>query len=77
MRYAEIERQANIFAGIFLLPDESFSAEIVAPSQDIFVALKSRWKTSTGAMISCAKQLDVVTEGYATRLWKNYRARDV
>jgi Zn-dependent peptidase ImmA (M78 family)/DNA-binding XRE family transcriptional regulator len=74
-RYAEIERQANLFAGIFLLPDESFSAEISMPSLDTFVALKTRWKTSVGAMISRAKQLDIITEDYATRLWKNYSAR--
>lgn len=74
-RYSEIERQANLFAGIFLLPDESFSAEIMAPSLDTFVALKSRWKTSVGAMISRSKQLGIVTEDYATRLWKNYSAR--
>lgn len=74
-RYAEVERQANLFAGIFLLPDESFSAEIMTPSLDTFVALKSRWKTSVGAMISRSKQLGIVTEDYATRLWKNYSAR--
>lgn len=74
-RYAEIERQAHRFAGAFLLPAESFAAEVTRPSLDTFQALKPRWKVSVGAMISRCKQLGIIDDDYATRLWKNYSAR--
>lgn len=74
-RYAEIERQANLFASAFLLPAESFAAEVAAPSLETFAAMKPRWKASIGAMVFRARQLGIVSEEYATRLWKNYSAR--
>jgi len=74
-RHPELERQAHLFASAFLLPAESFAAEIVRPSLDTFVALKSRWKVSIGAMIMRCRQLGIVGDDYATRLWKNYSAR--
>jgi len=74
-RYPELERQANLFAGAFLLPGESFAAEIMRPSLDTFITLKPRWKTSVAAMIMRCKQLDIIDNEYATRLWKNYSAR--
>ncbi|MCP5265725.1 MAG: ImmA/IrrE family metallo-endopeptidase [Burkholderiaceae bacterium] len=74
-RHAEIERQANHFAGAFLLPAESFGAEVSRPSLDTFLALKPRWKVSIAAMIVRCSQLGIVDESYATRLWKNYSAR--
>lgn len=74
-RYSEIERQAHLFSGAFLLPAEAFAAEVVRPSLDTFMALKPRWKVSVGAMISRCKQLGIIDDDYATRLWKNYSAR--
>lgn len=74
-RYSEIERQAHLFAGAFLLPAEAFAAEVVRPSLDTFMALKPRWKVSVGAMVSRCKQLGIIDDDYATRLWKNYSAR--
>jgi Zn-dependent peptidase ImmA (M78 family) len=74
-RYSDIERQAHRFAGAFLLPAESFAAEVTRPSLDTFLALKPRWKVSIGAMISRSKQLGIIDDDYAVRLWKNYSAR--
>ncbi|WJF89741.1 XRE family transcriptional regulator [Paraburkholderia bonniea] len=74
-RYPELERQAHLFAGAFLMPAESFAAELVRPSLDTFITLKSRWKVSVGAMIMRCKQLNIIDDDYATRLWKNYSAR--
>lgn len=74
-RYPEIERQAHLFAGAFLLPAESFSSEISNPSLDTFLALKLRWRVSIGAMIMRCKGLGIFDDEYATRLWKNYSAR--
>ena len=73
--FKEIERQAFHFAGAFLMPAESFSAEIWSPSLNAFVALKERWKVSTGAMIMRCAKLDMLSEEYHRRLWKHYSAR--
>ena len=74
-RYPELERQAHLFAGAFLLPAESFAAEVTKPSLDTFLALKMRWRVSIGAMIMRCRRLNIFDEEYATRLWKNYSAR--
>lgn len=74
-RHPEIERQAHLFAGAFLLPAESFAAEIGNPSLDTFLALKMRWRVSVGAMIMRCKELGIIDDDYVTRLWKNYSAR--
>jgi Zn-dependent peptidase ImmA (M78 family)/transcriptional regulator with XRE-family HTH domain len=74
-RQPELERQAHLFAGAFLLPAEAFAAEVSFPSIDNFLAIKSRWKTSIGAMIMRCKQLEIIDDAYSERLWKNYSAR--
>lgn len=74
-RYPEIERQAHLFAAAFLLPAETFAAEMIRPSLDTFLALKLRWKVSVAAMIMRCRQLQIIDDAYATRLWKNYSAR--
>lgn len=74
-RYTELERQANLFASAFLLPAETFAAEVAMPSLETFLAMKPRWKASVGAMVFRAKQLGIISEEYGTRLWKNYSAR--
>ncbi len=75
VEFKEIERQAFDFAGAFLMPAESFSAEIWSPSLNAFVALKERWKSSIGAMIMRCAKLDMLSEEYQRRLWKYYSAR--
>lgn len=74
-RYTEVERQANLFASAFLLPAESFATEVISPSLENFSTMKQRWKTSVGAMMFRVKQLGIISDEYATRLWKNYSAR--
>jgi Zn-dependent peptidase ImmA (M78 family) len=68
-----IEYQAKYLACAFLLPHRTFSAELFSLSLDGFLALKSRWKVSIGAMIMRARQLDLINDEAASRLWK-YRA---
>ncbi|SFE66776.1 ImmA/IrrE family metallo-endopeptidase [Nitrosomonas sp. Nm166] len=74
-RYQELERQAHLFAGAFLLPGESFAAEVMQPNLDTFITLKPRWKISVAAMIVRCRQLGIIDDEYTTRLWKNYSAR--
>lgn len=73
--FKEIERQAFLFAGAFLLPGETFASEVWSPSLNAFVALKERWRTSVSAMIMRCAALDMIDEEYQRRLWKHYSAR--
>jgi hypothetical protein len=52
---------------------DHFSSELFSLSLDGFLALKARWKVSVGAMIMRARQLDLISDQSAQRLWK-YRA---
>lgn len=73
--FKEIERQAFYFAGAFLLPAESFGAEVWSPSLAAFVSLKERWKASVGAMIMRCANLEIISEEYKQRLFKHYSAK--
>lgn len=57
-----LEKQADIFAGAFLLPRTSFSREMINSSIDSLVLLKRKWKVSISAMIKRIERLDILTE---------------
>lgn len=73
--YKLLEAQANMFAGAFLLPSETFGVEVTRPTLDTFLALKPRWKVSIAAMIMRCKQLQIIDEEAVSRLWRSYNAR--
>lgn len=73
--FKEIERQAFYFAGAFLMPAESFGAEIWSPSLQSFLLLKERWKVSVGAMIMRCANLQIVTDEGKQRLFKHYSGK--
>jgi Zn-dependent peptidase ImmA (M78 family) len=73
--FKEVERQAFLFAGAFLLPAESFAAEIWSPSLNGLLPLKERWKVSIGAMVKRCRNLGMINDEYEQRLWKHYSAR--
>lgn len=73
--FKEIERQAFAFAGAFLLPAESFGAEVWSPSLPAFTSLKARWKVSVGAMIMRCANLGIVDDEAKQRLFKHYSAK--
>ena len=73
--FKEIEKQAFDFAGAFLMPAETFPAEIFSPSLNALLALKKRWKVSVGAMIMRCVSLNIVSDEYKRRLWKYYGSR--
>lgn len=54
-----IEKQANRFAGAFLLPRESFSQEVLGTSINYFKSLKSRWGVAISAMAYRCKDLQI------------------
>ena len=66
----EIEREADYFAGAFLLPRKSFPNEIFSPRLDAFLDLKRRWKVSIQAMIYRCKNLGIFDEDQCVNLYK-------
>lgn len=74
--HKEMERQAHYFAGAFLLPGETFSAELPPfPTLDTFLALKPRWKVSAAAMMKRASTLGLLDERDELNLWKRRSSR--
>lgn len=55
-----IENQANRFAGAFLLPQDSFSREVLGTSLNHFLFLKEKWGVAIAAMAYRCKDLGIV-----------------
>lgn len=77
----EIEREADRFAGAFLLPRKSFPNEIYSPRLMAFLDLKQRWKVSIQAMVYRCKTLGIFDEQQTTNLYKeisrkNWRTKE-
>ena len=70
-----IEHEANLFAGAFLLPWNSFLDELFSTRIDAFLPMKLRWKVSIQAMVYRCKHLDVIDEDQATNLFKTISFR--
>ena len=70
VRLKEIEREADRFAGAFLLPRKSFPNEVYSPRLGAFVELKKRWKVSIQAMIYRCKNLGIFDEQQTINLYK-------
>lgn len=74
--HGEIERQAHRFAGAFLMPAETFGAEVpIAPSLDTLLTLKPRWKVSVAAMVMRLGALDLLDEKERLNLFKRKSSR--
>ena len=65
-----IERQADRFAGAFLLPNQTFPKEVFGSSLDHFKFLKKRWGVSIQAMIYRCKNLGLLSENQVAYLFK-------
>lgn len=79
--YNRMEKEADRFAGAFLLPANEFSKDIFSTSIQSFIHLKKRWKVSIGAMIYRCKDLNLLSESQIAYLWrqlaaKGYRTRE-
>lgn len=70
-----LEKQANIFAGAFLMPAESFGSEYLTSNLDSFIAIKRKWKVSLGAMIMRAHVLGIIDDQQSTYLYRQLSAR--
>lgn len=73
--YKQIERQADLFAGCFLLPADSFASEVSWPTLETLLSLKPRWKVSVAAMVMRCYQLDIIDDDQKLRLFKGRSAR--
>lgn len=75
-RHNALEKQAHRFAGAFLLPAETFAAEIkIPPTLDDLLLLKRRWGVSVAAMIMRLRALDLLNDDAALVLFKRRSAR--
>jgi Zn-dependent peptidase ImmA (M78 family) len=76
LRHNEMEKQAHRFAGAFLLPAESFSAEFKFPATlDSLLLMKQRWGVSVGALIMRLDALSLIGEDDKLSLFKRRSAR--
>jgi Zn-dependent peptidase ImmA (M78 family)/transcriptional regulator with XRE-family HTH domain len=57
-----IEREANLFAGAFLLPQPAMFREFYSTRMNHLIGLKKRWKASIQAIAHRAKNLEIIDE---------------
>jgi Zn-dependent peptidase ImmA (M78 family)/DNA-binding XRE family transcriptional regulator len=70
-----VEKEANWFAGAFLLPQATFPNEIYSPRLDSFIPLKARWKVSIQAMIYRCHSLGIFDDEQTLNLRKQISFR--
>lgn len=68
--FKQIEDEANYFASCFLLPRESFLADIHSITLQAFLHLKQKWKVSVQAILYRCKDLQLLSETQYTYLQK-------
>ncbi len=74
-QHKEMEKQANDFAGAFLMPEPTFRDAVRYPSLEVFRTLKRNWRVSIASMIMRAKYLNLIDEEQCRRLWIAYSKR--
>lgn len=74
-KHKEIENQANLFAGFFLMPSISLSSLFKVISLDTLLAQKKKWGISVAAMISQCSNAELIDEDQTLRLRKNLSFR--
>lgn len=75
-RHKQLELQAHRFAGAFLLPAETFAAEVRMPvTLDDLLLLKRRWGVSVAAMVMRLRALRILDEDGAQALFKRRSTR--
>lgn len=74
---AKVERQANRFAGAFLLPQTTFPKEVLSTSLSYFETLKRRWGVSIAAMVYRCKDLSILSETQVRYLWRQMNTQKI
>lgn len=76
VRYKQMEDQAHRFAGAFLLPAETFAAEVKTPvTLDSLLLLKQRWGVSVAAIVMRLHALGIIDQEEKSLLFKRRSAR--
>lgn len=70
-----VEHEADMFASAFLLPRESFAAELFSTKLDAFLPLKRRWKVSVQAMVVRCREIDAIDDDQYLNLYKSISFR--
>lgn len=79
--YKLLEDEANIFAGAFLMPADTFGNEYLTSNLNSFLMIKKRWNVSLGAMIMRAFVLGIIDDQQKKYLYrqlsgKGYRKKE-
>lgn len=69
-----LEKQANRFASAFLLPQESFSREVLGTSLNHFLFLKEKWGVAISAMAYRCKDLNILSDNQFSYLMRQMNA---
>jgi Zn-dependent peptidase ImmA (M78 family)/transcriptional regulator with XRE-family HTH domain len=72
-----IEKQANRFAGAFLLPQETFSKEVLGTSLNHFLFLKEKWGISIAAMAYRCKDLGTLNDNQFSYIMRQLNIRKI
>ncbi len=72
-----IEKQADRFAGAFLLPQETFSKEVLGTSLNHFLFLKEKWGISIAAMAYRCKDLATLNDNQFSYIMRQLNVRKI
>ncbi len=73
--YKEIENEADAFASAFLMPEETFGAEVYSTTLNSLLQLKPRWGVSVAAMIMRSYQLGLIDDERKSSLFRQLSYR--
>lgn len=73
----QIEKQANRFASAFLLPQETFSREVLGTSLEHFKFLKEKWGVAIAAMSYRCKDLNILSENQFSYLMRQMNVQKI
>lgn len=71
LKSSPVEKEANAFAGAFLMPEADLHAVITRPiySVDDLVTFKRRWRVSAGALAYRAREVSLIGESRSNSLY--------
>lgn len=74
---AALEKQADRFAGAFLLPQETFSREVLGTSLNHFLFLKEKWGIAISAMAYRCKDLGIINANQHSYVMRQMNVRKI
>lgn len=74
---AQIEKQADRFASALLLPQETFSREILGTSLNHFLFLKEKWGVSIAAMAYRCRDLETINSNQFSYIFRQLNIQKI